>query len=603
MYKYKFWKIPEDISFLDYRTNEPNLTDSFGHCISTSDYYQGWQSIYQYCFDVLTGKRVAGQHEIAACERFVHDLHREDLVFDKAEVDFCITVCTCLRHPKGPIAGTPFFLMPWMIFIIGQVFGWRYSDKARESLRGEQRFIKSSIFVARGNSKTVLAAALVVIISLITANGSPVLTTSATVQKQSRIAFEDIAKMIKSASPTIKKRFRLLQNEIRVLHNDGKIFPTSSESETLDGLRICGAIIDEVHAHPNSKVVDVLSTGMQSSKDPHMMMISTAGVDTQSYGREIFEYSKEVAKNVQTNDRLLAVVYTVDDEDHDNWHDEATWEKANPALGHAVNLESLRAAYVEATRNEKARANFMTKHLNIFVDFEEESFVNASDLFACRDRSLNDIAKYENKECYLGLDIAGVSDLSSLVYIFPAPDGGIEVFQRSYLPESVLNDVKPSIKDRYLEANKRGELIFTPTEITDIDYIKQDILNAYKDFNVQGLSIDAAAGGTKLSYDFIDEHDIEAVAVKQGYGLSESAILLQSLIKSNKFRYNSDLLEWCFVNALVQEGQSGDIRVIRNKADHSKKIDICIATVIGLSQTILQENQDSIYEHQEVRFL
>lgn len=602
MYQYKYWKIPEDIRFLDYRTNEPDLIDQFGHSIQ-GDYFQGWESIYCYVYDVLTGKRVAGKSEIAACERFVYDLNREDLVFDTDEVDFCITVCTSLNHPKGPIAGKPFFLMNWMIFIIGQVFGWRYSDKARETLRGEQRFIKSNIFVARGNSKTVLSAALAVIISLITKNGSPVLTTSATVQKQSRIAFDDIKKMIQTASPSIKKRFRLLQNEIRVLHNDGKIFPTSSESQVLDGLRIVGAIIDEVHAHPNSAVVDVLSTGMQSSKDPHMMTISTAGVDTQSFGREVFDYSIDIAKNIQTNDRLLAVVYTVDKEDEEHWDNELNWEKANPSLGHAVSLEGLRAAYTEATRNPKARANFLTKHLNVFVDFAEESFINASELFECRDRQLNDISKYEGRDCYLGLDIAGVSDLSSLVYIFPNDNGGIDIFQKSYLPESALNDVKPNIKDRYYEANQRGELIFTPTEITDIDYIVNDIISAHEQFNIKGLSIDAAAGGTKLSYDLMNEYSIDAVAIKQGYGLSESAILMQTLVKSNKLKYNSDLFEWCCVNALVQEGSSGDIRVIRNKSDHSKKIDACIATVIGLSQTILQENQNSIYEHQDVRFL
>lgn len=599
MYKWQFWKIPEDISRFNYRLNEPDLIDTYGHSIQ-GDYFQGYQAIYQYVYDVLSGVRPAGRSEIAACERFVYDLNREELIFDHDEVDFVYLVTNQLRHPKGPIAGKPFYIMPWMGFILGQMFGWVYSDKARETLIGERRYLKSFTAVARGNSKTVLGAAAAIVTMLTTQNGAPVATTSATVQKQSRIAFDDISRMIKSASPSIKKRFRCLQNEIRSGANDGKIFPTSSESETLDGIRITFALVDEIHAHPDSKIVDVLSTGMQSSKDPHLMMITTAGVDTQSYGREEMDYADEVAQNVSQNDRYLSVVYKVDKEHEDDWDNETYWFHANPALGHAVDLEKLRAAYAEATRNSKARANFLTKHLNVWCDFSEDNFVDAGDLFACKYNEL-EINDFKGKPCYLGLDLAGVSDLSSLVYIFPDDKGGIDVFQKSYLPESATREAKPAIQSRYYSAQKNGELIFTIGEVTDFDYIKEDIQRAYEDFDVQALSIDGAAGGIRFASE-LEDLGIEAVSVKQGFGLSESAVLLQSLIKSGKFRYSSDLLEWCYVNALQREGVYGDIAVIRPKNDYSKKIDICVATLIGLSQTILQEDKTSIYETQDFRF-
>jgi phage terminase large subunit-like protein len=600
MYKWQFWDISGvNLNQYNYRINEPDLCDIYEHSIQ-GDYFQGYQAIYQYAFDVLTGVRPAGRSEIAAAERFIYDLTREDLVFDHEEVDFIYLVTNQLRHPKGPIAGQSFYIMPWMGFILGQIYGWFYSDKARETLRGDRRYLKSFTAVARGNSKTVLGAAAAIVMMLTTQNGAPVATTSATVQKQSRLAFEDISRMIKTASASIKKRFRCLQNEIRSGSNDGKIFPTSSESETLDGIRITFALVDEIHAHPDSKIVDVLSTGLQSSKDPHLMMITTAGINTQSYGREIMDYADEVAQNKAVNDRFLSVVYKVDKEHEDNWDNETYWFHANPALNHAVSLEALRAAYAEATRNAKGRANFLTKHCNVWVDFDEDNFIDSGELFDCKYNELN-IEDYKGKPCYLGLDLAGVSDLSSLVYIFPTDNGGVDVFQKSYLPESAIRDAKPSIQDRYYTAQKNGELIFTIGEVTDFEYIKDDIQRAYTDFDVQALSIDGAAGGVRFASE-LEELGIEAVSVKQGFGLSESAILLQTLVKSGKFKYGSDLLEWCFVNALQREGTFGDICVIRPKNDHSKKIDICVATLIGLSQTILQENTTSIYETQDFRF-
>ncbi|WP_028022229.1 terminase large subunit [Enterovibrio calviensis] len=599
---WKYWDIGSvDIEQYNYRLNEPTLVDAYGFSI-LGDYFQGYQAAHQYAYDVLTGVRVAGQAEIAACERYIYDLQREDLVFDTDEVDFILLIANQLKHPKGALAGEPFRLLPFMQFILAQMFGWFYSEKARETLRYERRFIKTSCFVARGNSKTCLAAVASIANILTNENGSPTGICAASVTKQARLAFEDITKMIKSSAPSIRKRFEILRNEIRC-PDDGRIIIASSEADTLDGIRGSGLqLCDEIHAHSSSAVVDVLSTGMQSSKNPQMLMISTAGTNTQGYGREIFDYSVDVAKGAQENDRFFSIVYTVDAGDEADWNNEAVWVKANPALGHAVSLEGLRAAYSEATRNASARANFLTKHLNVWCDFDEANYVDSSDLFKCRDNSLS-IDDYVGKVVYLGLDIASVSDLSSLVYIFPNEEGGVDVFQKSYLPESALMTLKPSLKSKYYEANKKGELIFTPSEITDMEYIANDIVSASELYDVQGISIDAAAGGTKFAYDLFDDHQLEAVAVKQGFGLSEPAVMLQALVKSGGVRYNSDLFEWCMVNALVLEGSQGDIRVVRNKADHSKKIDVCIATVIGLSQTILQSRKVSVYETQGLRFI
>ncbi|EPN4965800.1 terminase large subunit [Vibrio parahaemolyticus] len=603
MVSYKYWDISSvDLEQYNYRANQPDLVDSFGNSILGS-YYQGVESVYQYAYDVLMGVRVAGRGEYAACERFVYDLQREDLTFSLSEVGLVGLIANYLKHPKGVLAGEPFRLLPFMQFILAQMFGWYYSDRARETLRGERRFIKSSVWVARGNSKTCLAAVAAIANMLLNQNGSPVAVCAASATKQARLAFEDISTMIKGSSPTLKNRFEVLRNEIRC-PNQGKVIIASSEADTLDGIRGSGLqLCDEIHAHSSSAVVDVLSTGMQSSKDPQMLMISTAGVNTQGFGREMFEYSLDVATGVIEADRFFSLVYAVDAGDVDNWTDESVWGKANPALGHAVSIEGLRAACSEATRNASARANFLTKHLNVWCDFDEASLVEASDLFKCRDRSLGSIIEYQGKPCYLGLDIAGVSDLSSLVYIFPDDKGGVEVFQKSYLPESAIRGLKPQLQTRYYEANKKGELVFTPTEITDMDYITNDIVSAVQLFDVKGISIDAAAGGTKFAYDLYANHQIEAVAVKQGFGLSESAVMFQTLIKSGKLKYDSDLFEWCVINALVQEGSHGDIRVIRSKADHSKKIDICIATIIGLSQAILSSKEVSIYETQDLRFI
>ncbi|MFL1802332.1 terminase large subunit [Plesiomonas shigelloides] len=601
MYKGKFWDLSNiDIERFNFVEHQPDMVDSWGHSI-TSEYCQRWESGAQYAYNVLMGLRKAGNAEIAMCERFFYDLHRNDLRFDTEEIELVLTVANELRHPKGPIGGQRIFLMRWMILVLSNQFGFYYNDKARESLRGARRFLKTVLYVARGNAKTTLAAVVGIINSLFTDNTSPVCTTSATTSKQSRLAFEDISKMVNGSSQSIRKRFRVLQNEIRVIPNGGKIIPTSKQASSLDGIRVVTGILDEIHAHPDSEICDVIETGTRSSKDPIILMISTAGFDTQSFGREVFDYSKEVACRIVENDRYFAAVYCPNDSDLDCWDSPEVWEMANPSLNHSVSLEGLRAACVEAKRNASARANFLTKHCNIFVDFTENSFISSAELMQCRNNSLN-ISDYHGRECYLGLDLAGVSDLSSLVYVFPEDDGSVTVFQKAYLPEDAVTDCKASIQDRYHCAVKNGELILTVGNVTDFQYIENDIVNAYHDFDVRAFSIDGAAGGVRFAGDLYDRHQIEAVSVKQGFGLSEAAVLTKSLIKSGKFKYKDNLLEWCFTNALEVEGSMGDIKIVR-PTDRTKKIDVCIATLIAISQTVLKDNSNSIYETQDIRFL
>jgi phage terminase large subunit-like protein len=51
----------------------------------------------------------------------------------------------------------------------------------------------------------------------------------------------------------------------------------SSERDTLDGLNIHFAGIDEYHAHPTDGVANVLRSGMQARRNPLHLTITTAG--------------------------------------------------------------------------------------------------------------------------------------------------------------------------------------------------------------------------------------------------------------------------------------------------------------------------------------
>ncbi|MGF1787103.1 terminase large subunit [Photobacterium swingsii] len=597
-----YWKYDFDLEKLNVAVTQPHLVDAFEHNIS-DEYFQGWQSAFQYCYNVLTGKRIASQSEIAMCERFVYDLTRDDLVFKHKEVDLAITIINMLCHPKGHLAGTRMDLMRWMIFVIANQFGWYYSDKAHKNLRGARRYQQSAVFVPRGNAKTTLAAGITVVNTLLTVNGSPVSTCSATTSKQAGIAYKDIARMIKS-SPSIRKHFNVLAHEIRCTINDGTVMATSKQADSLNGFRISTAILDEWAAHPNAEVTDAIMSGSQSSIDPIIFCISTA-YNNFGYGYEVFNYVRDIAMNVIENDRLFSAIYSADDSDieSNNFGIEEVFIKANPSYGHSVIPASLESAYVASKRSESAKANFLIKHLNVFYQFSNDNLLSSDELQAGRLIADLDDSKYCNKPCYVGIDLAGVSDLSSVALIFPQDDGSVETFHKAYLPQSVLDECSPALAERYMNAVKANELTLTYSEITDFEYIKDDLNSFVERFQVEAISIDQAAGGARFAMEYNENAEVPIVAVKQGFGLSEATVLLKGLVKESKFKYVGNLLEWGLLNSLEREGNSGDIMIAKSVIDKQAKIDPAIATVIGLSRTILQETNSSIYEHQDVRFL
>ncbi|MGL4519216.1 MAG: hypothetical protein ACRCUJ_05970, partial [Phocaeicola sp.] len=109
-YIWKYWNLSGiDLEQYDYRTHSPDLEDAHGFSIQ-GDYFQGVEAAYQYAYDVLTGIIPAASNLIGACERFIHDLNREDLSFDEDEAELVILIANSLCHPKGELAGTPYYL-------------------------------------------------------------------------------------------------------------------------------------------------------------------------------------------------------------------------------------------------------------------------------------------------------------------------------------------------------------------------------------------------------------------------------------------------------------------------------------------------------------
>ena len=112
------------------------------------------QTVEKYVQDVLSGVRIAGKTEIAACERYLRDKSEaldKGYYLDVKAGERPVHFIQKLKHTKDKWAGQPLLLEPWQMFILYNLYGWKKAN-------GKRRFQTAYIEVARKNGKTALAA-------------------------------------------------------------------------------------------------------------------------------------------------------------------------------------------------------------------------------------------------------------------------------------------------------------------------------------------------------------------------------------------------------------------------------------------------------------
>jgi len=150
-----------------------------------------------------------------------------------------------------------------------------------------------------------------------------------------------------------------------VIATGSKFEALSAEGETLDGLNIHCAIVDELHAHKTRAVWDVLNTGTGAREQSLIWAITTAGANKTGICYEVRDYLTKVLQAVVEDETFFGLIYTLDD--GDDWTEQASWRKANPNYGVSVLPDDIERLAKQAMQTPAAVNNFLTKRLNVWV--------------------------------------------------------------------------------------------------------------------------------------------------------------------------------------------------------------------------------------------
>lgn len=370
-----------------------------------------------------------------------------------------------MPHVEGEWETENIVLQPAQIFFVVNLFGFRKQN-------GTRRFTEVVYATARKNAKTTLAAAILLSCYCLERENGAQVISAATTGSQARIVWR-IAKTMIDKRPDLRNTFDLecFANSIARYDTAATFKPINSKASTQDGLNPSHVNLDEVHAHKNSDLLNVLRSAAGARRQPLWLYTTTEGYESPGPWPELREFAKRVLEGVVTADHFLCVLWMLDDDDDEL--DESKWPKANPLIYvNPIILDEMRKLAVNAANMPSARAEFRIKRCNLPAS-SARSWVNLRKWNRCAGEVPLD--RLVGVPCWGAFDLASTMDMNAwrLLWLL---DGTWYTWGRYWVPGEQVKQRTETNRVGYAGWVESGLLTAMDGDITNYDVVQADIL-------------------------------------------------------------------------------------------------------------------------------
>ena len=552
----------------------------------------------RYAKDVIGGRIVACKWVKLACRRHLDDVTRwgrtpraaVPFFFSDEEAHRVCAFAETLPHIEGKWETPTIKLEPWQIFCLAVIFGWRRSDDLG------RRFSKVYFEVARKNAKSTLAAVVTLYCLCMEDEPAPYVFIGATTGAQAQKVFHPAQQMARRTT-ALREAFGLQVWSRSITEPGGGYVQTiNSKGSTQDGHNPHLAVLDELHAHKDRALYDVIDSAFGARRNPLLWIITTAGFDTEGVCYEQRTFATKVLESVVEANHFFGIIYTLDAADEaagtpaDDPYDERVWIKSNPNYGVSVLPATMRSAATEAKEQPGKAGEFLTKRLNVWTT-ARQGHINLPAWRKCRGPVDLEMLARERVPCWGGYDLGSTSDLTSLRWIWWL-DGKLLTWGLRFLPEAAVDSRSkkngvPYARWQKMEFMGSPLLTVTPGDVTDYGFIEKAIRAGIRDFNVQAIGYDnwnSQDLNNRLTAD-----GAPLVEVRQGFAsLSGPMKELDRLYLSGNFAHGGDeVLTWCASNVVARRDPNDNLAP--SKAKSSEKIDDYAALLNALAVGIASQ--------------
>lgn len=444
-------------------------------------------------------------------------------------------------------------------------------------------FLCGRTFITTHNSALSSGVALYMLAA--DGEGGAEVYSAATTRDQARIVWDDAKRMVERSEGLRGLGVGASAHAIHKL-NTASTFKALSRDQggNLDGLNVHCAIVDELHAHKTRDVWDVLETATGARRQPMLWAITTAGFNRAGVCFEVRTYLQKILSGSHDDPEFFGCVWGIDDTD--KWDDPTVWQKANPNWGISVKPDDIARKARKAMEMAAATNNFLTKHLNVWVN-ADTAWMDMRKWSGCED-DLQTLDEFEGCPCWIGIDLASKIDIAEVSVVFERA-GNLHVFNRHYLNEDAVEDGRNS---QYQGWAGDGRLTVTPGNVTDYAYIEDDLVELVRRFNIRAIGYDpwqAVYLANRLT-----EKGLPMVEVRQTVqNMSEPMKYLQAMVYSGKLRHDGDpVLSWMVSNVVAHLDAKENI--YPRKQSPENKIDGVVALIMALGRYINERNESEV---------
>lgn len=541
---------------------------------------------HRYIDNILSGKIPACKEVRQACERQLRDLKKQNkrsfpYHFDEAQACRVCRFIECLKHVKGPKAGENIILEDWQCFILTTVFGWLDANNLR-------RFRRVLIEVPRGNGKSALSSGVALYMLCADGELGADVYSFATTADQARIVYDDACAMVRN-NPALKNHFgmQVFRNAITILSRNAKFQPKASNSSTNEGLNTHFSCMDELHAHKDRKLFEVVKTSMGKRAQPLMWSITTAGYNLNGIWMEERTKTQKLLDGSFTQETRFGIIYTIDE--CDDWKTEDALRKANPNWGISVNPIDVLDELKEALINPTNEVEYQTKRLDLPCN-SNTLFMPLKRWRACYAPGIKEEEFINSGHSICGVDCASKLDISAFGRLYWRPEqnkkGEDELhyyfFCDYFLPSETVEQSAGS--NNYIGWVKAGYLTQTEGAVTDLSYMQERILDVAMRYSAIVVAYDPFQA-TQLSQNLL-QAGVPMVEVGQTVkNLSEPMKWLKELVYQKRLHTNGDpVLTWMATNVVAHLDAKDNI--FPRKDAPEDKIDGILALLMCLNQAL-----------------
>lgn len=570
-------------------------------------YSLDYNPIREYWQAILAGREVVGKKIYKTYKHLVWQLDNPGQFFySPARANHVIEFFeNYLHHSKGKLGGKLVVLELWQKALLAAVFGFVDID-------GNRQFRKALLIVGKKNGKSTIASGVGLYMQLADGEPGPEVYAVATKKDQAKIIWQEAKRMVRK-SPSLLKRVRTLVAELASDFNDGVFKPLASDSDTLDGLNVHCALMDEIHQWKNGQALyDIVADGVAAREQALIFETSTAGTIREDIYDQEYDDADRLISGYEDpegyhDDHTIAFVYELDS--RAEWTDPNCWRKANPGLGTIKNARTLADKVQKAMQNSALVKNLVCKEFNIretsseaWLSFDELDNRDTFQLYPKEKRFVWRHLEGEDwQETELpyprygigGADLSSTTDLTAAKVLFMVP-GCQKIFTLSmyWLADELLDRRVAEDRIPYDKWHDRELLRLAPGNKVHAKYVKKWFEEIQQEFDIyiSYVGYDAWSATYWVEDMKATFGPTSMIAVHQGKKtLSAPMKSLRNDLFSKRIIYNNNPIDkWCLSNTAYEEDKNGNIQPHKTSKP-TRRIDGTAALLDAY--TILQDKQ------------